>query len=1010
MNTVMSENKQTPDSELLLQIVGYNQEAYQHLYNRYSATIYSLIKEIVSNPKLAEKILLNVFSVFLKRIEYYSTTSNNVFTWLTLLARNISLDVLKRMKFVEDIPIYSDEYEIEFILPNLSSEIELLNLDERSVLSEKVRTWKSQLSEIQNLILSLVYFEGLNEEEIGKRLTVPASQVRNKIVAIMDVLYQQFTGKPASSVNNAEVFNLIKLEPLGCISSEERMMLNHMRENDPDFLWKELGEVQNLIALLSTTITLVYPPHAFNDQLSKVFVDILQGSEVEYPIITPEPPIFKQKNDPLPDVIKLPEIIERKEEQSKIKFREPDPVKTEFLTKPSRPAVKENPVEMNSSQRMEKISQTTKDTSNKNFEEILKANEPQKFNLEPTPLPVENKVQVAEPVKNPVITKDIPKPVINKDEVVVKNKLTPTSSINLKEFFKNDKPIPSKPEPITLKDLEEKVKPEIKKEAAEPIKIKSNEPDEILAKQSKIDVIENPVKPQTKTDTIEYNSDIKLRTNLPPKELRMGGINNSKEKQASDLTKEIKPEQKGEQSLKTQTDANQSKPGLPITEKFKVKDSSLEIKDEIKIRSYATERPARPITNLNLKTEPAKEVQPVNKVKTENPPSVSELKPTNKEQVKTDNINLPADAKKQVEKPIVSQQTTPLKKIEKPVEVKQADSKQTQEFVGVKPLVEKSALKIRETKFDDPEKLQNENSKITSKETAKPLVQKNSKEEIFKTTETSAKSDLVVNEVETETELKPVTNDYGDEVIRLKKKLKRNIMLSAALFAVLIVSGIFVYLQFNQAPDNKVTVSSKPVENKQVAEVINTTTPTDSVQTIATAETLPINTEIIEQPVKNEPKVNLPPLPETLSKEESTYFALNETNNPLLDNKNEIKQTAAAKTETTLPPTKKAPVEEEPAFFVAVEEMPQLIGGLKQLQGKIKYPEIAKRVGVEGKVLVQALVDENGNVISVNTLKGIGSGCDEEAMDAVKNSKFTPGKQRGKNVKVQVTIPIVFKK
>jgi protein TonB len=87
-----------------------------------------------------------------------------------------------------------------------------------------------------------------------------------------------------------------------------------------------------------------------------------------------------------------------------------------------------------------------------------------------------------------------------------------------------------------------------------------------------------------------------------------------------------------------------------------------------------------------------------------------------------------------------------------------------------------------------------------------------------------------------------------------------------------------------------------------------------------------------------------------------------------------------------------------------------LIGGLKTLQSKIKYPEIARRVGAEGKVIVQALVDESGNVISVSTLKGIGSGCDEVAMDAVKNSKFTPGKQRGKNVKVQVNIPIVFKK
>ena len=160
MIATMSENKQTTDSELLLQIVGYNSDAFEHLYNRYSAAIYSLIKEIVTSPKLAEKILLNVFSVFLKRIDYYSTTSNDIFTWLTLLSRNISVDALKRMKCAEDIPEYSDEYEIEFILPNLSQIITPINLDERTALGEKIKSYKSHLSEIQNLVLSLVYFEG----------------------------------------------------------------------------------------------------------------------------------------------------------------------------------------------------------------------------------------------------------------------------------------------------------------------------------------------------------------------------------------------------------------------------------------------------------------------------------------------------------------------------------------------------------------------------------------------------------------------------------------------------------------------------------------------------------------------------------------------------------------------------------------------------------------------------------------------------------------------------------
>lgn len=96
-------------------------------------------------------------------------------------------------------------------------------------------------------------------------------------------------------------------------------------------------------------------------------------------------------------------------------------------------------------------------------------------------------------------------------------------------------------------------------------------------------------------------------------------------------------------------------------------------------------------------------------------------------------------------------------------------------------------------------------------------------------------------------------------------------------------------------------------------------------------------------------------------------------------------------------------------YYVAVEEMPELIGGLKSLQEKIVYPEEAKKQGIEGKVYVLAFIDENGNVASAKIIKGIGGGCDEAALDAIKQTKFTPGKQKGNPVKVQVSIPIVFK-
>ncbi|MCK7526700.1 MAG: energy transducer TonB [Ignavibacteriales bacterium] len=110
------------------------------------------------------------------------------------------------------------------------------------------------------------------------------------------------------------------------------------------------------------------------------------------------------------------------------------------------------------------------------------------------------------------------------------------------------------------------------------------------------------------------------------------------------------------------------------------------------------------------------------------------------------------------------------------------------------------------------------------------------------------------------------------------------------------------------------------------------------------------------------------------------------------------------------PPPKedKKIVEEEPTYFVAVEEMPEPIGGIQAIQSKIVYPEIAKRAGVEGKVYVLAFVNEQGIVTKAEILKGLGAGLDEAALGAVKQTKFKPGKQRGKPVKVQVSIPIVF--
>ncbi|MEX0770029.1 MAG: energy transducer TonB [Balneolaceae bacterium] len=112
-----------------------------------------------------------------------------------------------------------------------------------------------------------------------------------------------------------------------------------------------------------------------------------------------------------------------------------------------------------------------------------------------------------------------------------------------------------------------------------------------------------------------------------------------------------------------------------------------------------------------------------------------------------------------------------------------------------------------------------------------------------------------------------------------------------------------------------------------------------------------------------------------------------------------------------LPPPPPQQEEEEPEedFFIVVEEMPELIGGLAELQGRIRYPEMARRAGIEGRVYVQFIVNESGDVEAPRVIRGIGGGCDEEALRAVKQAKFKPGMQRGRPVRVQYSLPIVFR-
>ena len=108
------------------------------------------------------------------------------------------------------------------------------------------------------------------------------------------------------------------------------------------------------------------------------------------------------------------------------------------------------------------------------------------------------------------------------------------------------------------------------------------------------------------------------------------------------------------------------------------------------------------------------------------------------------------------------------------------------------------------------------------------------------------------------------------------------------------------------------------------------------------------------------------------------------------------------------PPPPPDPEPTEPEIFEVVEQAPELIGGLEGLQGRVEYPEMARRAGVEGKVFVQFVVDERGNVVDPQVARSPSPLLSEAALKAVRESKFKPGQQRGRPVKVRYSLPVNF--
>lgn len=114
-------------------------------------------------------------------------------------------------------------------------------------------------------------------------------------------------------------------------------------------------------------------------------------------------------------------------------------------------------------------------------------------------------------------------------------------------------------------------------------------------------------------------------------------------------------------------------------------------------------------------------------------------------------------------------------------------------------------------------------------------------------------------------------------------------------------------------------------------------------------------------------------------------------------------------------PVVSSPHEADPNVFEVVEKMPEFPNGgmpglMKYLSDNIRYPEAAKVAGIQGRVTVQFVVDKDGSITNVETLRGVDAELDKEAIRVISSMpKWIPGMQKGKAVKVRYTVPVMFR-
>ena len=161
-----------------------------------------------------------------------------------------------------------------------------------------------------------------------------------------------------------------------------------------------------------------------------------------------------------------------------------------------------------------------------------------------------------------------------------------------------------------------------------------------------------------------------------------------------------------------------------------------------------------------------------------------------------------------------------------------------------------------------------------------------------------------------------------------------------------------------------------------------------------------------------------PPPPPKVQQPEVVEIPDDQEEDPITFEFLDLEDPVVKQANVTMPKPKKRPkiieevIKDDFVLFSEVAAKPK--NGYKAfyqyIADHLKYPSQARRMGVEGRVFIQFIIEKDGSLTDIKVIKGIGSGCDEEAIRVLQDApKWSPGRQRGQKVRVKKSIPILFK-